>query len=68
MIQWVLVISMFSPSGEFIKKYTEGPIGSKKECLARRTEFSNQPDLYGVQIKTQCIKVKKEPNDYITQL
>ena len=68
MIQWVLVISMFSPSGEFIKKYTEGPIGSKKECIARKTEVSNQPNLYGVQIKTQCLKIKKKSNDYLTQI
>ena len=53
MIHWVLVISMFGPNGEFLKKYTEGPINSEKECLARKTEFSRQPDLFVVQIKTQ---------------
>ena len=58
MIQWVLVISMFGPNGEFLKKYTEGPINSEKECLARKTEFSRQPDLFGVQIKTQCLKAQ----------
>jgi hypothetical protein len=56
---WILVISMFGPSGEFLKKYTEGPVNSEKECLARRTEFSSQPDLFGVQIKTQCLKVEE---------
>jgi hypothetical protein len=56
---WILVISMFGPSGEFLKKYTEGPVNSEKECLARKTEFSRQVDLFGVQIKTQCLKVEE---------
>ena len=60
MVQWVLVISMFVPNGEFLKKYTEGPINSEKECLARKTEFSRQPDLFGVQIKTRCLKTQTE--------
>lgn len=64
MMYWVLVISMFSPSGEFMQKYKEGPIQSKKECVARQGEFNNQPDLYGIQFKTQCVKVKKEANEY----
>ena len=59
---WVLVISLFSPSGEFIQKYKEGPIQSKKECITRLNDFNNQPDLFGIQFKTQCVKVKKEPN------
>jgi hypothetical protein len=61
---WVLVISMFSPSGEFMKKYSEGPIKSAKECVARKTELNNQPDLFGVQFKVQCLKVKKEAGEY----
>lgn len=61
-MHWVLVISLFSPSGEFMQKYNEGPIKSKKECIARLNDFNKQPDLFGVQFKTQCVKVKKEPN------
>lgn len=63
-MHWVLVISMFSPSGDFIQKHKEGPIKSEKECIARKSEFNNQPDLYGIQFKTQCVKVKKEANEY----
>ena len=61
---WILVISMFSPSGEFMQKYNEGPIKTEKECIARKTEFSKQPDLLGIQFKIQCLKVKKEAHEY----
>lgn len=59
MTAWVLVISMFSPGGEFIKKYTEGPIDSHAECESRRREFRAQPDLLGVKIRTLCIRLDK---------
>ena len=60
MIQWVLVISMFSPSGEFIKKYTEGPIGSKKECIARKKELNDTPNLMSLKITGKCVRLKVE--------
>lgn len=63
-MHWVLVISMFSPGGEFIQKYKEGPIKSEKECIARKSEFNNQPDLLGIQFKIKCVKIKKEANEY----
>ena len=56
---WILVISMFSPSGELIREYKEGPIESRKECIARTKEFKATPDLYGIQMKAHCIKDKQ---------
>ena len=53
---WILVITMFAPSGEAIKEYREGPIGSEKECIARTKEFKGVPDLYGIRMKAHCIK------------
>ena len=45
---------MFAPSGELIKEYKEGPIGSEKECIARTKEFKDVPDLYGIRMKADC--------------
>jgi hypothetical protein len=68
MIQWVLVISMFSPGGDFIRKYTEGPLNSKQSCVTRLKEIQKDPNLYGLTYKLQCVKLKKEPNDYLAQI
>jgi hypothetical protein len=56
---WILVISMFSPGGELIREYREGPIESRKECVARTKEFKATPDLYGILMKAHCIKDKQ---------
>jgi hypothetical protein len=56
---WILVISMYSPAGELIREYKEGPIASGKECIARTKEFKAAPDLYGILMKAHCIKDKQ---------
>ena len=63
MIKWVLVISIFSPHGEFLRKYTEGPILSQQACEARRMEFRELPTLMGEKIKAQCLRIKDESAD-----
>jgi hypothetical protein len=50
---------MFSPGGELIREYREGPIESRKECIARTKEFKATPDLYGILMKAHCIKDKQ---------
>ena len=47
---------MYSPAGELIREYREGPIASGKECIARTKEFKAAPDLYGILMKAHCIK------------
>lgn len=61
MIQWMLVVSLFSPGGDFISKTNVGPIGNKQECIDRKTELLKSPDLYDVKIKAKCVKIKREP-------
>jgi hypothetical protein len=60
MIAWVLVISTFTPGGDLVSEYKEGPFQSKKECIARKEELNNSTSLMGLKIKGKCVKMNLE--------
>ena len=60
MIAWVLVISTFTPGGDLVSEYKEGPMQSKKECIARKEELNNSNALMGLKIKGKCVKMNLE--------
>ena len=68
MFKYFVMVSLFSPGGDFIKKYTDGPLNTKQGCVNRLKEIQKDPNLYGLTYKLQCVKVKKESKDYLTQL
>lgn len=68
MFKYFVMVSLFSPGGDFIQKYTEGPLNTQQSCVTRLKEIKKDPNLYGLKYKLQCVKVKKEPNDYLTQI
>jgi len=53
MTEWVLIIAMFSPGGDFIDKYAEGPIATKAECVSRQQAL--KPTGLQVQLKGLCV-------------
>jgi len=59
-LTWVLVISTFTPGGDLVNTYQEGPIESKKECIARKKELNNPTDLMGLKLKGKCVKMYVE--------
>lgn len=61
----MLIVSLYSPGGELIRKYDEGPINTKSQCVTRLKEIQKSPDLYGLKYKLQCVRIKKE-HDYVT--
>ena len=65
MIKYLLIVSLYSPGGELIRKYDEGPINTKSQCVTRLKEIQKSPDLYGLKYKLQCVRIKKE-HDYVT--
>jgi hypothetical protein len=58
MIKYLLVISLYSPGGDFIQKYAEGPLNTKDACVQRLKEIKKHPNLYGLNHKMQCIHYK----------
>lgn len=60
MIAWVLVISTFTPGGDLVSTYKEGPIQSKKECIALKKELNDKPNLMDLKFKGKCVKVNIE--------
>jgi hypothetical protein len=60
MIAWVLVISTFTPGGDLVSEYKEGPFQSKKECIASKKELNNPPALMGLKFKGKCVKMNVE--------
>jgi hypothetical protein len=62
MIQWMLMVSLFSPGGDFISKTNVGPMNSKQLCIDRKNELLQSPEFFDLKIKARCIKIKKEAN------
>ena len=60
MIAWVLVISTFTPGGDLVSTYKEGPIQTKKECIALKQELNDTSTLMGLKVKGKCVKVNIE--------
>ena len=60
MLTWVLVISMFTPGGDLVNTYKEGPIESRKECIARKKELNDSSTLMGLKLKGKCVRLKVE--------
>jgi hypothetical protein len=60
MITWVLLISTFTPGGDLVSEYKEGPFQSKKECIASKKELNNPPALMGLKFKGKCVKMNLE--------
>jgi hypothetical protein len=60
MLTWILVISTFSPGGDLVNTYKEGPIESKKECIARKKELNDIPNLMNLKITGKCVRLKVE--------
>jgi hypothetical protein len=60
MLTWVLVISIFTPGGDLVNTYQEGPIESKKECIARKKELNDTPNVMSLKITGKCVKLKVE--------
>ena len=50
--QWVLIVAMFSPGGDFIGKIVEGPF-SKTECIEKKNKL--KPTVFDVQLKGLCV-------------
>jgi|APGre2960657404_1045060.scaffolds.fasta_scaffold972629_1 hypothetical protein len=59
-LTWVLVISTFTPGGDLVSEYKEGPFQSKKECIASKKELNNPPALMGLKFKGKCVRLKVE--------
>jgi hypothetical protein len=53
MNEWVLIIAMFSPGGDFVDKYAEGPIASRAECVSRQQALKSTSGQ--VQLKGVCV-------------
>jgi hypothetical protein len=55
---WVLVISIFTPGGDLVNTYQEGPIESKTECIARKKELNDTQNVMSLKITGKCIRLK----------
>ena len=51
---------MFTPGGDLVNTYKEGPIESRKECIARKKELNDSSTLMGLQLKGKCVRLKVE--------
>jgi hypothetical protein len=54
MIEWVLIIAMFSPQGEFMSKHAQGPL-TKAECERQVQELKNIRGTVGQRFKGLCV-------------
>ena len=52
---WILLIMMYSPGGDFIDKYAEGPIATQKQCEIRRASVNGTKDSLGITHRGICI-------------
>jgi hypothetical protein len=53
MDEWILIVMMLSPSGEFMDKYTKGPY-TKVECIAKQKELPTN-SVIGAKLKGICV-------------
>jgi len=51
---WVLIIALFSPEGEFVEKYAEGPM-SKTRCEQQVTELNQINTRVTYQFRSICV-------------
>ena len=54
MIEWILIVYMLSPQGEFMSKYSHGPL-TKIECQQQVQELKNIRGTAGQKFKGLCV-------------
>lgn len=50
--QWMLIVALFSPGGDFIGKFVDGPF-TKAECVEKKNKL--KPTALNVQLKGLCV-------------
>lgn len=52
-MNWILIVAMFSPAGDYMDKYTLGPM-SEKQCIQEKSRLSERV-IMGVSRKGICV-------------
>ena len=54
MNEWVLIVAMLSPTGEFLSKYVEGPL-TKAECYRQAKDLEKIRGIDGSKFSGVCV-------------